>query len=723
MKVARSLLLAAPIVLLTSPLLPAVAAPVTTATANQAAPLFDAEILRAKNSVAQMMREGINVPIPKDPAGKGTHIQHTRNYRALYDAGQLYRITGDKQYLDFVRNMLVAYADLYPTLGLHPARVNQQPGKLFWQNLNDSVWLVNAIQGYGAVRADLSAADRNHIDNDLFRNYVKFMSVDSVATFDRVHNHATWATAGVGMTGYVIGDSDMVQRALLGSKKDGSGGFLRQIDLLFSPDGYYAEGPYYQRYALQPFVVFADAIARNDPSQKIFERRNGVLLKAINTSIQLTYDGRFLPLNDAIKEKSLNTEELYQGVAVGYAHGGDPTLLSIAEMQGRVAFSDAGRAVAQGVAAGRAKPFVFRSLLLSDGAKGDQGAVAIMRYGDSSDGAALIAKNSSQGMGHGHFDRLNWLFYDRGAEIVTDYGAARFLNVEAKQGGRYLPENESWAKQSVAHNVLVVDGKSHFNEDANAAELSAPTQLHFEASDTFSVSTARTDTAYPGVAMTRTLALVAVPGIDRPVAVDLLRVHADAPHRYDLPLHYNGHITREGSALKSYVTTRPVLGDANGYQHIWVDAEGETPADKSFLTWMTGNRFYTWRWVPVTGARLVLGEIGANDPDFNLRREPLLIQRVDGARDALFAGVLEGHGLYDAATEQVVDSDSQIRALRAASGDGVDAIIIEVLDGARVAVAVAYDADPAKPHSLNVGDQKLSWRGPAARIVLPGGRQ
>ena len=719
MTLRKSSLLAVPFVLLTAPMSSAwareCAAPVASV---EKAPLFDTEASKAQAFVSEMMREGINVPLPKDPAGGASHTQHTRNYRALDDAGQLYRMTGDRCYLDFIRDVLVAYADLYPKLGPHPARVNDEYGKLFWQNLNDAVWLVYAAQGYGAVRDKLSEADRRHIDNDLFRNVAKFMTVDSVATFDRIHNHATWATAGVGLTGYVLGDQDLVKKALLGTKKDGKAGFLRQIDVLFSPDGYYTEGAYYQRYALLPFMVFADAIAQHDPSQHIFGRRDGVLLKALRSTIQLTYAGRFIPINDAIKEKSLDTAELYEGVAVGYAHDHDPALLSIAAYQGRVAFSEEGRQVAHDLAAGFAKPFPFHSMLLRDGPKGEQGAVAIMRHGNSVNGEALVAKNTSQGMGHGHFDKLNWLFYDNGNEIVTDYGSARFMNVAAKEGGRYLPENTTWAKQSVAHNVLVVDGKSHFDGNVKTADRYSPTQLQFEESDDFSISTAKINSAYKGVDMTRSLALVAVPGLEKPVAVDLLRVRADAAHRYDLPLHYLGHIIQMADGLQSHVADRPVLGDANGYQHIWVDADGKVSADNAFLTWMTGNQFYTWRWVPMPESKLILGQVGANDPNFDLRREPLLIQRVDAARNVLFAGVLEGHGHYDSASEQTIASDSQIRSIRSASGDGADALVIETLKGARVAVAIAYEHDPAMLHSVTVGDQKLEWHGPAARIVL-----
>ena len=681
------------------------------------APLFDAEMARAMQFVDRMMANGIQVPMPKDPGGGYTHELHKQNYRALVEAGELYRITGDRKYADYVRDMLLAYAGLYPKLGPHPARSNQQYGRLFWQNLNDAVWLVNAIQGYEAIRDGLSADDRTTLDG-FFRSYADFMSTESVATFDRIHNHATWSTAGVGMTGYVIGDDDMVQRALLGSKKDGSAGFLKQMDMLFSPDGYYAEGPYYQRYALMPFMVFANAIDKNDPKQRIFERRDGILIKALNTAIQLTYNGRFMPFNDAIKEKSLNTDELYHGVAIGYAQTKNPELLSIAQYQNRVAFSPEGRMVAEGVAAGASRPFPFRSLLLSDGASGKDGAVAVLRKGDPLTGQALVAKNSSQGMGHGHFDKLSWQYFDNGKEVITDYGAARFLNIASKSGGRYLPENESWAKQTVAHNTLVVDATSHYNGDEHFGEANPATQIHFADGDAFSVSIGTIDTAYTGVTMTRTLAMVRVDGLEHPLIVDMIRADSSQSRLYDLPLHYNGHIIGVGPKMESYATARPVLGEANGYQHIWVDGIGKPDKDNAFVTWQLGSRFYTWRWVPLPGSQLVLAETGANDPDFNLRREPMILQRANGSGPVLFAGVLESHGRYDSATEQVSASESQIRSISAQSRDGMDVMIIETRGGARIAVLSAHDTTAGQTNSIQIDGKTHKWTGPAAHIVL-----
>ena len=686
-------------------------------------PLFQAEMDRAEQFVREMMAAGVSVPVPTDPGGGYTHEQHKRNYRAMLLAAQLYDVTGEEQYFAFVRDMLLAYADLYPTLGDHPARANQNVGRLFWQVLNDAMWLVHAAQAYELVRDDLDEGDLRRIDDDVFRRAAHFLSVESEATFNRIHNHATWATAAVGITGYVLDDDELVERALHGTVGDGEAGFLRQTELLFSPDGYYTEGPYYQRFAMLPFIAFAGAIERNEPERRIFDYRDGILEKALLATIQLTYDGYFFPFNDAIRDKSLNTAELYEGVAIGYAVTGNPALLDIARWQGRTVISQQGLAMARALEAGQAVPFPFRSVLFSDGPDGGQGAIAVLRHGERQDHLALVAKNAAQGMGHGHFDKLSWQLYDNGHEIVRDYGAARFLNIEAKEGGRYLPENDSWAKQTVAHNALVVNGQSHFYGELELADRSAPTQLHFATDPDLQLSVARIDDAYPreDIRMLRALALVDVEGLEHPVVLDLLRAEGEGELQFDLPLHYAGHIMRLGFELDRHVEGRPVLGGANGYQHIWEDGRASPEAGRCFMTWLTDNRFYTYRFVPMAGHEIILGESGANDPEFNLRREPLAIQRVSGTNNVIFVSIIEPHGLYDGAAEQTINPDSRIASLRHERSGEYDLVVIETVQGDETVIAISWEADPAAMHSATLDGRVISWQGYAARIALAGG--
>jgi len=682
-------------------------------------PLFAGEAQRAERRVRAMMEAGIDVPVPKDKGGGYTHEQHKRNYQAIQAAGALYRLSGDQAYADFVRDMLLRYAELYPTLGPHPQGRGQIPGRLFWQTLNDSVWLVTAVQGYDAVRDAIDPASRETIDNQVFRRMAGFLA-GAPENFDKIHNHATWAVAATGMTGYMLRDPVLVEQALKGSARDGKAGFLKQIDQLFSPDGYYEEGPYYQRYALAPFVLFANAIERNEPQRGIFDYRDGVLLKAVDALVQSSYGGYFFPINDAILDKGLDTEELVAGIGIAYARRQDPRLLSIAQLQGRVTLTPEGLQVAQALAADKARPYDFRSTLLRDGSAGDQGALAILRMGGA-EGQALVAKNTMQGMGHGHFDRLNWLFYDNGQRVVTDYGAARFLNIEAKAGGIYLPENTSWAKQTVAHNTLVVDGASQFGGDWKKAERFAPEQLLFAGDAQTWISGARIDTAYDGVAMHRTQALLSHPALGQPVALDLLRVEGGKAATYDLPLHFNGHIMTVGFEARRNVAQRPLLGKANGYQHLWVDATSEASAAQRTLSWLLDGRFYTYRFASTAPSQALLVESGANDPDFNLRREPALIQRVEGQASTTFYGVLEPHGQYDGAAETVRGANSRIDGIEHFRGGDASVLLLRLAGGATVAVGIADDPRGTGTHSVSGDGATWRWSGGWKRFDTDGG--
>ncbi len=693
---------------------------------------YQQSYLQQKQRLDQDMLRPMALPLPVDAGGGVSHEQHKLNYRLLYEAGLMYQLSGETRYADFVRTLLLGYSKLYPTLPVHPKATSSNKGKLFWQGLNDAVWLVYSIQAYDLVRAALSPDERQHIENNLLRPYARFLAEGSSETFNKIHNHGTWSTAAVGMTGYVLADQSMVDQALLGLDKSGKGGFLRQVDELFSPEGYYSEGPYYQRYALLPFVTFAQAIALNEPKRHIFERRNAVLLKAIHTTIQLSYNQLFFPINDAIKDKSIATSELVQAVALAYRLTADPRLLDIAQQQQQTLLTADGLAVAQALDAGLSQPYAFASKVYGDGQSGKEGALVILRWPFVSDnlpqpttlhstmhttvhntlaaaaaaatdhsttasptdaGMALLFKATAQGMGHGHFDKLHWSFYDGGAEIISDYGAARFLNVEAKAGGRYLPENESYAKQTVAHNTLVVDEQSHFNLQLKTAEQHHPTLQFVSLTPALQLVSATMQGAYADVQFTRTMALIDSKLVARPLAVDLLAVAAEKTHQYDLPLHYNGQFISSNFAYQRPATLA-ALGKKNGYQHFWQQATASPKQPLSQVTFLNDNhRFYTYSSLLSEDSQMLFVQLGANDPDFNLRTQTALIQRQAKAQQFQFVNVLESHGEYNANQEYTTAAQSQIKALRwlppvaSAKAAALTLLEIELTSGAHLVLA------------------------------------
>ncbi|MCY4255447.1 MAG: alginate lyase family protein [Gammaproteobacteria bacterium] len=682
-----------------------------TATMHES-PGFMRSLARTRTRVDRYFASDPDVPAPMDAGGGYSHEQHKRNGIAIREAGIVYQLTGDRRYAGHARSLLLAYAELYPGLGEHPMKKEQAPGRLFWQSLNESVWLVNAIQGYDAMVGTLSGNEKSAIEEGLLRPMADFLSVESPQTFDRIHNHGTWAAAAVGMTGYTLDDSSYVEMALYGLNGDGKAGFIRQLDLLLSPDGYYAEGPYYQRYALMPLVVFARSIHNNDPERKIFEYRDGLLLKAIYACIELSYGGLFFPINDAVRGKGLDTVELRHGVAIAYAMTGDPKLLSVARMQKSFVLTSDGFKAAMAADHGKAEPYEHRSMLLRDGPSGEQGGLAILRNGAGPGHQALVFKATAQGMGHGHFDKLHWIFYDNGNEIVADYGAARFLNIERKNGGRYLPENESWAKQTVAHNTLVVDGESHFGARLAVGERFHPDVLYFGSDKGVHVAAASMDGAYEDVSFSRTLVLADGVLADGLVVVDVLDVTGSGARQYDLPVHFKGQVIATTPPLRAKTEELLPLGSANGYQHLWLRAETEVAADELFsMTWLAENRFYTYSIQVEEPLQVLFAELGANDPQINLRREQAVILRMRSTGDSTFVSTLEVHGEYDAAEESTIGSEGSITAIEHFSGgDGALVKIANRRSGERY-LALSNQPGHDLEHAITIAGREFEWSG------------
>jgi hypothetical protein len=655
----------------------------------------------------------LNVPIPVDAGGGFTHEQHKRNARDMWDAGLLYEATGDAKYSDHLVRLLDAYAAMYSDLPLHPKQKEQTPGRLFWQSLNEAWWLVHAAKGYDKIRADLDEETRERLEDRVFHPVAEFLSEGQPQTFNKIHNHGTWATAAVGLTGYALDRPDYVEKALLGLDLSGEGGFLRQLDVLFSPDGYYNEGPYYQRYALMPFVLFAQAIEENEPERQIFEQRDGILKKAIYTTIQQNYAGLFFPINDAIKDKDIATQELLHGVAIAFELTGDNSVLSIAEAQGRVVPTKSGRAVSTAISNGNSQPFAYRSMRLSDGQNGDQGALDILRESDDPNGLVAVAKNTSQGLGHGHFDKMGLLVFDRGYEILRDYGAARFLNIEAKYGGHYLPENNAYAKQTIAHNALVVDRTSHFDGRTSEGNKHAPSLGAFVTSDALTATSASIDTAYPGVTLTRHVALIRDPALEAPILIDLMSAEGEATHDFDLPFHYNGQLIETNYTVNADTQDRDPLGESNGYQYLWKVGEAELDEALAQTTIILDRRFYTLTSAVPEGTDLILAELGANDPNFNLRREPALILRGKGQSFDV-ATVFEPHGEYNPTDEFTLASRSQIKQVEHFKGQGAHIVRVELKSGETIDVGLSINPDKSAEHSVEVGDHSVMWAGPYA---------
>ena len=693
-------------------------------------PIFDKQLAAAIQEIDEILKSTVDIPIPKDMAGAYTHEQHKKNYKLMYKAGNLYQITGNDKYAAFVKSMLIRYAEMYVDLPLHPTNRSYATGKIFWQCLNDANWLVFTSQAYDCIYNYLSEKERQNLEENLFIPFANFLSIDNPRFFNRIHNHSTWANAAVGMIALVMDNDSLIQKSLYGLHNDGinttevdndggfikkegvaKAGFLAQLDYSFSPDGYFAEGPYYLRYAIFPFLKFSHALHNKKPELNIFEYNNSILKKATNALLQLTdAKGFFFPINDAQKGMTYTAYELVYAVNLMYFFDNEQKdLLDWAALQQYVSLDEAGFAIAKDLENHKMKTPEKLSGFFRDGENGDKGGVAVLR----SDDVEVLFKFSTQGMGHGHFDRLSYSMFQSGDEVVQDYGAVRWVNIDQKAGGRYLPENKTFGKQTIGHNALVVNETSHYEGTVKKAEKTHP-ELYYKdfSKDNIQLISAKENNAYPNTEMHRTLALIKDEDLNGTLTLDLMRYSGVDNTLLDLPLWFVGHPMNNNENCTKLLDQLKPLGTQNGYQHIWNQSQCKAESNLFQFNWLGHDRFYTMHCVTDSSDEVIIGMAGANDPNFNLRNDPVLIHRKKGTTTTTYANILEAHGNYNRITEIPDQPYTQILDF-----------VIEYESSEYIAVSFSTEEfiwdfyicvannNANKAHEVNFGNKQHSWQG------------
>ncbi|MGB5446658.1 MAG: heparinase II/III family protein, partial [Psychromonas sp.] len=536
--------------------------------------------------------------------------------------------------------------------------------------------------------------------------------------------------AAVGLCGYAINDQASVDKALYGLKMDKvSGGFLAQLDQLFSPDGYYMEGPYYHRFSLRPIYLFAEAIERRQPELGIYAFNDSVIKTTSYSVFKTAFpDGTLPALNDSSKTISINDEGVIMATSVCYhRYEQSETLLGMANHQQNVWVHISGKTLSDAVEqAEHIKPFNWGSLFVTDGPKGEKGGVSILRHRDQQDDdtMALIwfGQHGSDhqyhsALDHGHYDGLNLSVFNRGHEVLHDYGYGRWVNVEPKFGGRYIPENKSYCKQTVAHNTVTVDQKTQ-NKFNTALAESKFGQKHFFVVDNPSLQgmSGTISDYYDGVDMQRSVILAELPEFEKPLVIDIYRITADAEHQYDLPVHHSGQIMRTDFDYQVASTLKP-LAESNGYQHLWNVGSGKV-ANSALVSWLHDSSYYSLISSAVAGSEVIFARTGANDPDFNLRSEPAFILRQSG-KDHVFACVLETHGYFNESIEASVGARGLVESVTVVGHNSVGTVVsIQTTSGNTYQYAISNQPEAAQQgtHTVEFAGQRYSWEGSFAQL-------
>ncbi|MDP8246177.1 MAG: heparinase II/III family protein [Candidatus Hinthialibacter antarcticus] len=431
---------------------------------------------------------------------------HDDQSNRLRGLGLAYALEPKPEYAQLLRAMLTDYATRYKTWPLDDFLGNTtvRSARITTETLGEAIWLHRIALAYSLARWDaaFSDADRIHIEENLLRPAAEIIRGNPMGT----SNWQSWHNAAVGLVGYILNDSSMVEFALRG----GNGlAFLKANAI--RDDGLWFEGSVgYHFFALLPLHLLMEAAEAHGESvyDEIIERAHVSILDMVFP------DGSFPNLNDSTNQNVYSRDILYEFCNAHYDENYlfDGILTFIYKELGRP------RSDFETLFFGRAYQPAFFSPPPS--LKEEMGVAILRRINFLSLPVALM-DFGPHGAAHGHFDKLHVSLFGQGNEWLPDVGA-----VSSSQ-----PTQEGWFRRTIAHNAVMM-GEAGQTFDS---ELERPIDLFPPFYELLQVMRAKiSQPAYPQGSVDRTAALV---GEDYLIIIDEV---ADGPAPYDFVFHTLG---------------------------------------------------------------------------------------------------------------------------------------------------------------------------------------
>ncbi len=552
-----------------------------------------------------------------------------RAIEAARDLATVSAIDRDAKYAKAAGGILVAFAEYY-----EKTVEGKKPPRLMWQTLDEATYILRAVAAYELIYDSgvLSAEDRKTIQEKWFRPTAEFIKSQTSV----IHNIHCWQNSAVLCIGLVLKDKSLVDFAIVNPKA----GFRRQV-----ADGIYDDGLWFETSFGYHFYTISALQSTIIPAMN-----NGIDIAAELAKVKkmfmapiLCADGQFeLPSpNDGRGGRLTGATSAYELACF---------LFPEEETFGRLLRRACG-------ASGRARS--GRDVLFygveelpekalepeRDGANLAHSGLAILRSWQGDDCTYVAMDYGPHGGGHGHPDKLNLILSGVGEMFSPDLGSA----------GYGLKVHGSWYRQSLSHNVVVVDRKS---QRASAGRL-----VEFRGAGGVKWVSATANEAYPAVAWQRTVFLA-----DEGYVVIADSLRSEEEHVFDWVYHNFGGFSVVGPQLKEM--SRDQFGEGAGYEVPSNLQAGKTEKEM-IATWeLTGGRRVILRIPASGGGTEVITAVAPGNP--SMVRMPMLVWRKKGTAADFWAIIEPAKG--------------ETALARASASD--DALVVEREDGGRRAFFV-----------------------------------
>jgi hypothetical protein len=459
---------------------------------------------------------------------------HSDYAQLLRDAGVVYQVTGDRDYADKGREILLAYIAQYLSYGRHDNQGRAEGGgRVASQSLTEASWLVILAQGADLIWDTLTADQRRAAEERLFRPAIHEVILPCQGYIRNIRNAQCHLNAAIGLVGYLFGNEDLIRIAI----DDPQCGFRQQIKQGVRDDGMWFEGASsYHFFTIIGLWPLAEA-ARHCGLNLYDERFKSMF----DSPLALAMPNLVLPnFNDSVTVPLMSHADQYE---LAYARWRDPRY---------VAMLTAGRGGNLALWFG-VPELPTGGLNIALGSRNSPASgYAILERGLGDQATWLCVKYGPHGGGHGHNDKNHFILYTRGRIVMPD----------ADKHAYSSPLYKSWDKTSLAHNTVVVDEKSQARAEGHCLAFGATNGVDYAITDAGDI--------YEGLHFVRTAAL-----LDENLVVIVDNVRADREHLLDMVCHFRG---KWQSLPDGKPWTPP---DARGYKHI---ANGTTRTTSAPVT-------------------------------------------------------------------------------------------------------------------------------------------
>lgn len=408
------------------------------------------------------------------------------------DSGLAYQLTGNNAYAVATKEILIAYADAYRNYPLHNIGYDKDTKKynpvmsadqnvaggarVMASVLDETSWVIPIAWAYDLVADSgvFTDQERQHVERNLLREATATIyRLNPVPWESGAPNQQTWNNAAIGMVGFALEDPLLISDAMRGSK-----GFEFQINNRVTSDGLWEEGSWsYHFYTLTPLIYIAEMASRSGYGD-VYGNSPG-LRAMFESPLRFAMPNQVLPaFNDGTEFDIKSNRNVFESPYLRYPDTGNQfaTLLNLGA-RGRESLYWGAETVAPGT-----NTNLGSTLFPASG-------FAVLRAGSGAQSTYLAFDYGPHGAGHGHPDKLGFVSYSRGGTLGIDPGTISYGSSTV----------DTWYKQTLAHNTVVVGGISQSPATGNLLRFATVPALSYVAADA--------GAAYPTTNLLRTLVL------------------------------------------------------------------------------------------------------------------------------------------------------------------------------------------------------------------------